>query len=101
MRYHYLPAWLARPVRWTLTKTANLLGSKYREGIKAFMLPGIGTFFLIPDPPLDLVVHEDEHHTQCKELGSWRFAYEYIIETLIHGYWDNRFEKAARKAAGQ
>jgi hypothetical protein len=101
VRAYYPPSWIARPMRWMLTILANLAGSRYREGIKATMLPGVGTFFWVPHPPPDLLVHEERHHQQAREMGSLKFAWEYACQVLTHGYWDAPLEKDARQAAGQ
>jgi len=45
-------------------------------------------------------LHENEHKKQYAELGWCNFMIQYIWESIIHGYTNNKFEVAARKAAG-
>ncbi len=42
--------------------------------------------------------HELKHIEQYQQLGYWRFILLYLIETLKHGYYNNRFEIEAREA---
>jgi hypothetical protein len=77
---------------------------------------GDTVFYFIPSPPADLVRHELEHVFQAeamaprwlrwwpwlaKRVGWARFWRAYAEEHARNGYRNNRFEVAARKAAGQ
>lgn len=42
--------------------------------------------------------HELKHIEQYQQLGYWRFILLYLLETLQHGYYNNRFEIEARAA---
>jgi hypothetical protein len=42
--------------------------------------------------------HELKHIEQYQQLGYWRFIMLYLLETLQHGYYNNRFEVEARAA---
>lgn len=42
--------------------------------------------------------HELKHVEQYQQLGYTRFILLYLLETLRHGYYNNRFEVAARAA---
>jgi len=43
-------------------------------------------------------LHEMEHIRQYKELGFFRFIYQYLLESIRKGYHNNRFEVEAREA---
>lgn len=45
--------------------------------------------------------HEQQHVFQAMQLGRLRFWARYIREYLRVGYWDNAFERDARRAAGE
>lgn len=77
---------------------------------------GHTTFYLIQQPiPLDLERHEFEHVLQAirrqphwwpwwlgrRYVGVLIHMAAYALEYLRHGYWNNRFEREARIAAGQ
>ncbi len=40
--------------------------------------------------------HEMVHIRQFERYGFFRFVVMYLIESLKHGYWQNKFEKEAR-----
>ncbi len=42
--------------------------------------------------------HELEHIRQYKQEGLILFIFKYVIESLKHGYYNNRFEVEARNA---
>lgn len=42
------------------------------------------------------VNHELKHIAQFKQYGWFRFACLYLLESIKHGYYNNRFEKEAR-----
>ena len=42
--------------------------------------------------------HELKHVEQYQQLGRGRFLFLYLLETLRHGYYKNKFEVEARKA---
>jgi len=42
--------------------------------------------------------HELCHLKQFKEHGFWGFIFKYLLESVRHGYYNNRFEVEARKA---
>jgi hypothetical protein len=42
------------------------------------------------------VIHELKHVEQYEQLGLLRFLWEYAIESVRNGYWNNRFEIEAR-----
>lgn len=44
------------------------------------------------------VNHEFQHLFQYHQLGTLRFLYEYLIESMRKGYYDNKFEVEARNA---
>lgn len=44
------------------------------------------------------VEHELEHVRQYKKLGFFRFLFQYLIESIRVGYYNNRFEREAREA---
>jgi hypothetical protein len=45
------------------------------------------------------VLHEKEHIRQFQKYGFLKFIILYILETMKKGYYNNRFEIEARKAA--
>lgn len=89
----YVPRWLARPWSWAWSK---LVG--YRVDAIAI---GYWRYYLTPNPSDALRRHELEHVNQAVRLGLLRYWYEYTMESLTVGVKANRFEAAARKAAGQ
>lgn len=46
------------------------------------------------------VLHELEHVRQFRLYGFIRFIVLYLLESWRHGYFNNRFEVAARRAEG-
>lgn len=42
--------------------------------------------------------HELKHVEQFRQYGFIRFVLLYLWESLRHGYYDNKFERAAREA---
>lgn len=42
--------------------------------------------------------HELCHICQYQQHGYYRFIWKYLIESVRHGYYNNRFEKEARDA---
>lgn len=42
--------------------------------------------------------HEREHLKQIEQLGFLKFLWSYTIESIKHGYHNNKFEIAARAA---
>ena len=46
------------------------------------------------------VCHELKHIQQFQQYGKIRFVVLYLLETIRHGYYNNKFEKEAREAAG-
>lgn len=45
-----------------------------------------------------LIRHELCHLDQIRREGRLRFAVGYLWELLLHGYWNNKYEIAARAA---
>lgn len=45
-----------------------------------------------------LIRHELCHLEQIRREGRLRFAVGYLWESLLHGYWNNKYEIAARAA---
>lgn len=45
-----------------------------------------------------LLRHERKHLRQIERDGRLKFAVKYACMTLRHGYWDNPYEVAARRA---
>jgi len=88
-----VPRWIARPWSWLWSKISG-----YR--VDAITI-GYWRYYLTPNPSDAIRRHELEHVHQAVELGLLRYWYEYTVESLTVGVWDNRFEKAARKASGQ
>lgn len=62
--------------------------------------PGARTIFCLLPPGPTAKAHEECHLAQQQRLGS-RFYVEYAVETLEHGYWNNRLERECREVAGQ
>ena len=46
------------------------------------------------------VCHELKHIQQFQRYGRIRFVLLYLLETIRHGYYNNKFEIEAREAAG-
>jgi len=46
------------------------------------------------------LIHELKHVEQFRRYGFFRFTILYLWESLLNGYWDNRFEIEAREAEG-
>ncbi len=44
------------------------------------------------------VKHEHCHIQQFKQYGFLRFIFEYLLESIKHGYYKNKFEAEAREA---
>lgn len=88
-----VPRWVARPWRWVWSK---LLGAEI-----AAVTIGYTIFYLTDLITPELQRHELEHVYQAARLGRLRFWWQYARELLRHGYRNNAFEVAARKAAGQ
>lgn len=99
MRERYPPQWLARPVRKVLTIFANLLGSQYREGIKASTFFGTLTVYWVPNPDAILRAHEAWHRQQARRLGILRFTWLWLWYLCKYGYWHSPMEASARYAA--
>jgi hypothetical protein len=51
--------------------------------------------------PENTIVHELRHTLQWKEYGFFGFLWNYLNEHRKHGYKCNKFEEAARLAAGE
>ena len=45
--------------------------------------------------------HELEHIRQYKKYGFFKFLFLYLVESIKKGYYNNRFEVEARRAADQ
>jgi len=45
--------------------------------------------------------HENTHKDQYKKLGWCNFIIQYLWESIVHGYENNKFEVEARKVAGE
>jgi hypothetical protein len=46
------------------------------------------------------LIHELKHVEQFRRYGFFRFTILYLWESLLNGYWANRFEIEAREAEG-
>jgi hypothetical protein len=47
------------------------------------------------------VLHEMAHIKQFKKYGFFKFIGLYLLESMRKGYYNNRYEKEARKEAGE
>ena len=43
--------------------------------------------------------HEDTHKAQYAKLGWFGFVIAYLLESIKHGYYNNKFEIEAREAS--
>lgn len=96
----------------TLARYPDLATTRYRRG---GLPPRIGgwclgqrsvaaitlwrTVWLGEDVEADdeLLLHESRHVAQFE--ASWAFPFQYLVESLRRGYWNNRFEVDARAFA--
>lgn len=108
-----LPGFLAKPIR--------LLAWPWLRGWATGITIGYGTVFLVPDPHEMLKTHEATHRDQSRARAAWLSSLAdhrlpwglclvagalvqgvcYGWEFIRHGYIKNKFEVAARKAAGE
>lgn len=108
-----LPRWLAAPIR--------LLAYPWLRGWATGITVGYATVFLVAEPFEPLRIHEATHRAQsagraawlsgvtnhrlpwgaCLVLGALVQGVCYGWEFIRHGYTNNAFEIAARKAAGE
>jgi hypothetical protein len=102
-----VPAWLGWLLRWF---TAPWYGFSRVDAFTS----GTTTVFMTGEPPEDLLLHEAKHRQESKDrapswlprrlglvVGALHYGLLYAWEYVRHGYWNNRFEIAAREAAGQ
>jgi hypothetical protein len=47
------------------------------------------------------VIHEMTHVHQYQRLGTVQFICSYLIESILKGYWNNKYEVEARRAANE
>ncbi len=103
----FLPAWLGRAVSWFLRPT---FGGRSADAITS----GVCTMYLIPNPSKALRDHEGFHRFQSFReaphqlphhvgvpIGCAIYGVKYFIEYCKVGYFDNKYEREARIAAGQ
>lgn len=59
-----------------------------------------GVIYVLPGWEFNrpLIRHELCHLEQIRREGRLRFAVGYLWEFLLHGYWSNKYEIAARAA---
>ena len=84
---------LARVARLVLNKAprvAMVLGQTVH-------LSGATREEFLADP--EWVAHEEVHLRQVRDLGLPRFLWQYLLESARVGYYQNRFEVAAREGA--
>jgi len=84
-------AYIAMQILGT-SKVAMVIG-------KTIYLYGISKELFLKDEVW--VLHEICHILQFQKYGFWRFLYLYIRESIRKGYYNNRFEKQARRFTGQ
>lgn len=104
-----LPRWLARIVR-------SVTRPLYAGGEADAITISHTTIFLIPAPiPMDLARHEVEHVAEAVEyepkrwprwlgrtwIGTLRYWAAYLNDYRVNGYFECRFERRARIAAGE
>ena len=77
------------PIRWYMLACGFKGWASFWETI--YVLPGWE--FNRP-----LIRHELRHLDQIRREGRLRFAIGYLWELLRHGYWNNKYEIAARAA---
>ena len=77
------------PIRWYMQACGFKGWASFWETI--YVLPGW-------EHNRPLIRHELCHLEQIRREGRLRFAIGYLWELLLHGYWNNKYEIAARAA---
>lgn len=77
------------PIRWYMQACGFKGWASFWETI--YVLPGW-------EHNRALIRHELCHLDQIRREGRLRFAVGYLWELLLHGYWNNKYEIAARAA---
>lgn len=87
-------SFFARIARWVLKTpdVAMVLG-------KTIHLSGVSRDGFLQNKPW--LAHELCHVRQFQQYGFFRFLGLYLLESIRHGYYNNRFEEEARQAGSR
>jgi hypothetical protein len=83
---------------WFMRAVRKIVGPKSPEDDGRIAVTIGHTIYYFIDPSEKLRRHEREHVLQAERVGTARFWASYFAESFKRGYWNNKYEVAARHA---